>query len=241
MEASLIRSRSFGTRSHVERVDNQLGGEAGASFRYGAVLSLTVLLLVFVIAAPSASWAEGVAVAIEGGVLVVVAATSREPSATRCRLALSCGCAMALVAALVAVGTLPEALVRVIAGLLTAVLFGALLRGVVRLIGREGVTAQAVAGALAIYLLVGLTFAWTIAVVAQISNAPYFAQVRTGSTSDFVYFSFTVLTTTGFGDLTAATSVGRALAVLEMVTGQIYLVAVVGILIGHYVGRRGRQ
>jgi hypothetical protein len=103
------------------------------------------------------------------------------------------------------------------------------------------VTAQAVAGALTIYLLLGLTFAWTIAVVVQISNTPYFVQVKTASTSDLVYFSFTVLTTTGFGDLTAATRLGKALAVLEMVTGQIYLVTIVGVLIGHFVGRRGRQ
>jgi hypothetical protein len=34
--------------------------------------------------------------------------------------------------------------------------------------------------------------------------------------SDYVYFSFTVLTTTGFGDLSAATSAGRAVAVTEM-------------------------
>jgi Ion channel len=41
-----------------------------------------------------------------------------------------------------------------------------------------------------------------------------------------------VLTTTGFGDFTAAHSGGRALAVLEMLVGQIYLVTVISILIG---------
>jgi hypothetical protein len=198
-------------------------------------------LLVFLIAAPSGRWGEGVALAIEGGLLVLVAVTSRENRQIRHWLALSCSFATALVAILVALGAFPEALVRAIAGALTAVIFVVLLRGVTKLIGLEGVTAQAVAGALTIYLLIGLTFAWTIAVIAQLSQTPYFTQVKTASTSDFVYFSFTVLTTTGFGDLTAATRVGRALAVLEMVTGQIYLVTVVGVLIGHFVGRRGRQ
>ena len=51
------------------------------------------------------------------------------------------------------------------------------------------------------------------------------------------YFSFTVLTTTGFGDLTAASPLGHALAVLEMLVGQLYLVTVIGILIGSF-GRR---
>jgi hypothetical protein len=227
--------------STSKSVDDQPGAGAEAGFRYGAALILTVVLVVFLIAAPSADWAEGIAVAIEGAVLTIVAATSRESAKTRWRLTLFCGGATVVVATLAAVGVLPEALVRVVAGLLTAVIFGTLLQGVAKLIGQQGVTAQAVAGALTIYLLFGVTFAWTIAVVVQISNTPYFAQVKTASTSDLVYYSFTVLTTTGFGDLTPITRLGRSLAVLEMVTGQIYLVTIVGVLIGHFVGRRGRQ
>jgi hypothetical protein len=53
-----------------------------------------------------------------------------------------------------------------------------------------------------------------------------------------VYFSFTVLTTTGFGDFTAATSVGHALAVVEMLLGQLYLVTVIGILVGNLARQR---
>ena len=44
-----------------------------------------------------------------------------------------------------------------------------------------------------------------------------------------MYYSFTVLTTTGFGDLTAAEPVGHALAVVEMLGGQLYLVTVIGV------------
>ncbi len=46
------------------------------------------------------------------------------------------------------------------------------------------------------------------------------------------------MTTTGFGDFTAATHVGRALAVVEMLVGQIYLVTVIGVLVGNFAGRR---
>jgi hypothetical protein len=46
------------------------------------------------------------------------------------------------------------------------------------------------------------------------------------------------MTTTGLGDLTAATRVGRALAVLEMLIGQIYVVVVIGLLVGNVTGRR---
>ncbi len=54
---------------------------------------------------------------------------------------------------------------------------------------------------------------------------------------DQLYFSFTVLTTTGFGDFSAATPVGHALAVIEMLTGQLYLVTVIGLLIGNFSRR----
>jgi hypothetical protein len=47
-----------------------------------------------------------------------------------------------------------------------------------------------------------------------------------------------VLTTTGFGDFSAATPVGHALALIEMLTGQLYLVTVIGVLIGNFVSRR---
>jgi len=53
-----------------------------------------------------------------------------------------------------------------------------------------------------------------------------------------VAYSFTVFTTTGFGDYTAAHPVGHALAVLEMLTDQLYLVTVISVMIGHYVSRR---
>ena len=67
---------------------------------------------------------------------------------------------------------------------------------------------------------------------------PYFAQHTSGTEGDRVYFSFTVLTTTGFGDFSAATPAGHALAVIEMLTGQLYLVTVIGLLIGSFVERR---
>jgi Ion channel len=52
-----------------------------------------------------------------------------------------------------------------------------------------------------------------------------------------VYFSFTVLTTTGFGESPAATPFGHALAVVEMLIGQFYLVTVIGILVGNLARR----
>ena len=114
----------------------------------------------------------------------------------------------------------------------------AIVRGLVRLLRERGVTLQAVAGALAIYLSIGLVFAWIISIITHIDSTLYFAQNTNGTEGDRVYFSFTVLTTTGFGDFSAATPAGHALAVIEMLTGQLYLVTVIGLLIGSFIERR---
>jgi hypothetical protein len=114
----------------------------------------------------------------------------------------------------------------------------ALVRGLLRLMRAEGVTFNAVAGSLAIYLSVGLIFAWIIGFIAQVSSTPYFNHQGTVTEGDKVYFSFTTLTTTGFGDFTPATPVGHSLAVIEMLTGQLYLVTVIGLLIGNFAARR---
>ena len=70
-------------------------------------------------------------------------------------------------------------------------------------------------------------------------SGPYFASGTDATQSARVYFSFTTLTTTGFGDYTAAKRGGRALAVLEMLIGQLYLVTVITLLVGNL--RRHRR
>ena len=51
-----------------------------------------------------------------------------------------------------------------------------------------------------------------------------------------MYFSYVTLTTVGFGDLTASTSAGRMIAVSEALSGQLYLVSAVALLVGN-IGR----
>ena len=114
-----------------------------------------------------------------------------------------------------------------------------ILGGLLRLVRERGVVLQAVFGALAIYLLLGLAFGFLIGAVATAFDGAYFAQGSDGAQSQRVYFSYTVLTTSGFGDLTARTPPGRALAVLEMLIGQLYLVTVIAMLVGN-LSRRDR-
>jgi Ion channel len=49
--------------------------------------------------------------------------------------------------------------------------------------------------------------------------------------SDYVFFSYTTLTTTGYGNLIPAGTVGESFAVFEMLVGQIFLVTLVAGLV----------
>jgi len=56
------------------------------------------------------------------------------------------------------------------------------------------------------------------------------------SMADFLYYSFVTLTTVGYGDVTAATNLGRMLSVIEALVGQLYLVIVVALIVSN-IGR----
>ncbi|HXC23346.1 MAG TPA: potassium channel family protein [Solirubrobacteraceae bacterium] len=214
--------------------------ESDAAFRYGAVFLLTLTLLVFVIVSPSANWSRAVGCSLQWLALLTVVATSRTSSNVRRPMAIVLLGLASFTVVGEAAGALSDAMLYAISGLLSAAIPLALIGGLVRLVRVRGVTPQAVAGALTLYLLLGLMFAWMIGFVSKVDEAQYFAQQAHASVSQIVYFSFTVLTTTGFGDLSAATHIGRALAVVEMLLGQLYLVTVIGVLVGNFAGRSRR-
>jgi hypothetical protein len=206
-------------------------------FRYGAVLLLIVTLVFFQIAAPAGDVALAFDVLLAFAALTVAIATTRESGSVRRRRSLLVAAAGAVIFALTASGVASVTFTLVVTTVIVAAIPVTLIGGLARLVQERGVTIQVVAGALAIYLLVGLLFASIIAFVSHIETGAYFKQ---GTETDAIdlYYSFTVLTTTGFGDYTPAEPFGHALAVLEMLTGQLYLVTVIGLVVGNYAGRR---
>ncbi len=85
-----------------------------------------------------------------------------------------------------------------------------------------------------------MSFAFVFSSVAALSATPFFHQplVGDGTIADQTYFSFVTLTTTGYGDLTANVGLPRALAILEAIFGQLYLVTVVALVVSNF--GRGR-
>jgi len=220
---------------HVPR-ERMLGVEGG--HRYGIVLAVALVTVVFLIIAPESSWSPAIGLLLSGGMLLTVVVTSRGDLELRKRASLALAVATLAVFAAVGFEWIPQGVGAIVSAVLVLVTLVQLVRGLAVLLGAHGVTVQAVAGALAVYLLVGIVFSFVISAMAKLGPGPYFAQGTDGSASQRVYFSFTSMTTTGYGDLSPATRGGRAVAVLEMLTGQIYLVTVISLLVGNLRRRR---
>jgi hypothetical protein len=206
--------------------------------RYGAVLALTLALAIYALSAPDTNAARVIQLFGAGAVLVVAVVTSRAPAMIRWFVATSLGIAVLGAAAAAAFGHPRQTLALGAIAILLATTAAVILAGLARLVGERGVVVQVVLGALAVYVLVGLVFGFAIGAIAKGSAGAYFSSGTDGSQSERIYYSFTTLTTTGFGDLTAATRGGRGLAVLEMLLGQLYLVTVIATLVGNL--RAGR-
>jgi hypothetical protein len=82
-----------------------------AQYRYGIVFLLTLALVVFVIAAPSANWSRAVTVAIEGLALVVAVATARERAGVRRRNAAAVAAVLIVLILLIATGAASQQLI----------------------------------------------------------------------------------------------------------------------------------
>jgi hypothetical protein len=100
-----------------------------------------------------------------------------------------------------------------------------------RIISHTVVTTQTVLGAIDVYLLFGMIFAMLYIGLDALGPEPFFAGAPHVTSSDYLFFSYTTLTTVGYGNLVPAGAFGQTLAMVEALTGQIYLVIVVARLV----------
>ncbi|MGZ4175450.1 MAG: potassium channel family protein [Solirubrobacteraceae bacterium] len=103
---------------------------------------------------------------------------------------------------------------------------------------RKRVTIEAVFGVLCLYLLLGMLFAFIYVLIGRLNGGAFFAGHQSITTAHGLYFSFTTLTTVGYGDFTAASNLGHTLSNAEALVGQIYLVTIVSMIVGNLGFRR---
>ena len=73
-----------------------------------------------------------------------------------------------------------------------------------RVLAKPTVTVQSIYGALSAYVLIGMMFAAFFAAFEYLGGGGFFASGQPANTQTFQYFSFTTLTTLGYGDFTSA-------------------------------------
>ena len=153
---------------------------------------------------------------------------------------------LVIMLALPALGFQIAALVRDDAGLTVVYwVFGALfyvasLAHLLRyVLGPESMNEDKLFGAAAAYLMLGMTWSYCYGIVQYFypwSFAVHGSPVFMLPLFDTVYFSFTVLTSTGFGDIAALTPQARSLANLESICGILFVAILVARLVGVYPG-----
>ena len=230
------RSRRGAIRARPEGLTTWLGSVARPGF--GTVLLLILAQLVFIVAAPEEDWANFVSIVFQAAILGAAMIAAHVPR----KVARFVWGSIAVVVVASAVALLDPteevgSLLLLTAGLVvltpSMIVYGA--RRSLRVEGQ--ITLDLMFGVLGIYLLLGLAFGLVFHAIGDLGSGQFFANGAAESSSNFIYFSFVTMTTVGYGDLVAAEGIGRALALTLALSGQIYLVTVVAIIVSSLANR----
>ena len=114
-----------------------------------------------------------------------------------------------------------------------------ILRGMIK---NQEVSRETIFSAIVAYLLIGLMWAFLYMLLETIVPGSFSFPDKDLRTirMHFRYFSFVTITTLGYGDIAPLTDKASALALLEALVGQIYLVVLVAWLVGMHVSRKAK-
>ena len=202
-----------------------------AEYRFGLVLLLLVVTFTFMASGLTGVWTGVVAVLLQGATLIAALSAAQVPRGLVRVAALVTVVALVIAAAAPTSGQEPSGFAALLSALLVGLAPIAIAWSIVR---RHHIDVQTVLGALCIYVLLGMFWAFAFAAIGAVGSEPFFAQQGTPTSASYLYFAYVTLTTVGYGDLTASGNLGRALAVLDALLGQIYLVTVVALLVSQF-------
>ena len=127
-------------------------------------------------------------------------------------------------------------------GYVLAVLFIGILRA-------RKIDTNLIFGSVCIYLLIGVEWAFVYSLLEHLTPGSFQGNLTGFSDASqrgewlflhFLYYSYTTLTTLGYGDIAPRTSPAQMISSLEAITGQLYLAILVARLIGiHLISGTG--
>jgi len=197
---------------------------------YGLVLLLILTTFVVTVTLPPEGWAGRVAASAVAGATAVIALTSSDVRIGRIRLAVLAA-ALAVVAAALARLFARDVLMGIAFLIDAFLLMVAAVTILRRVIGAAEVDFRTILGAISVFTLLGLLFGFLFLALGRLKGGDVFAGVHSAQARDYLFFSYTTLTTTGYGNLVPAGQIGQILAVLEMLFGQVFLVTLVAGLV----------
>jgi hypothetical protein len=226
---------AYGDKTKATSVEAWLE-EHSPGYQYGWVLLLLGATFIVMAAGPPDAWTRVLTVFLQGLTLMAALLASRVS-----RRLFRVAAVVALVSLLTALGSVlvsrsqqPTSVFFLLNILLVATVPWVIARALWQ---RQVIDVRTVLGAVCIYVLLGMMFAFVYAAINGLGNDDFFVQTSHATTPDFLYFSYITQTTVGYGDFTASGDLGRALAVLEALTGQLYLVTIIAVLVSRLSGR----
>ena len=103
------------------------------------------------------------------------------------------------------------------------------------------ITADRIFAAICVYMLIGYAWTFAYAILEELKPGSFTVPPETvrndyvGRVMQLRYFSFVTLATVGYGDIVPRAPAARTMAMLEAITGQFYLVALIGRLVGLHI------
>ncbi len=192
---------AYGDRSKPSSIEAWLE-EHSPGYQYGWVLLLLGLTFIVMASGPPDAWVRILTVFLQGLTLLAALLASRVS-----RRLFRAAAIVALVALLTAIGSVvvssstdPTGAFFLLNILLVATTPVVIARALWR---RQLIDVRTVLGAVCIYVLLGMMFAFVYAAINGLGDTPFFVQTAHATTPDFLYFSFITQTTVGYGDFTA--------------------------------------
>ena len=200
-----------------------------ASDAFGLVLALVLLTYILASVLSNRGW-SAVLLTVVTSATSIAALTSSQAKPVFVRRALMLAL-LAILLAVVSAATDGRPWLNV-ANLIEIGLLAVAMAAVLRRVLTAGnVSSRTILGAISVYTALGILFTWTYGLIDRIEGGDFFGDGVTTKGSDLLFFSYTTLTTTGYGNLVPAGQVGRMVSGLEMMLGQIFLVTLVAGLV----------
>jgi hypothetical protein len=196
---------------------------------FGLVLALVLTTYVLTSLLANRGW-SAVVLVLATSVTSVVALASSHAQARVVRAAL--WLSMLTVALAIAAAASDELTLLNIASVIQISLLAvAMLSVLARVVAAGAVDSRTILGAISVYAVLGILFTFAYGTIDRLQSGRFFEGVPGPDGGDFLFFSYTTLTTTGYGNLVPGGQPGRMVAGLEMMIGQIFLVTLVAGLV----------